>query len=113
MPGLWSYGRLLNELDTILRVRATVYLLMVRDRREVVEDTVLILGVRDRRVVGHGVAVVALAAGEHRSPQLLLSRVPFCTALSCYHDRNCRNLPLFLREQKPIRFRLKGSPHKR
>ena len=70
MPGLRSYGRLLNDLDTILRVRATVYLLVVCDLREVVEDTVLVLWVRDRREVGHGVAVVALAAGEHVSPQL-------------------------------------------
>ena len=55
-------------LDAILRVRESLYLLMVRDRREVVEDAVL--GVRDRREVGHGFAVVALAAGEHVSPQL-------------------------------------------
>ena len=57
-------------LDAILRVRESLYLLVVRDRREVVEDAVVVLGVRDRRVVGHGVAVVALAAGEHVSPQL-------------------------------------------
>ena len=73
MPGLrsYAYGRLLNDLDTILRVRATVYLLVVCDLREVVEDTVLVLEIRDRRVVGHGVAVVALAVGEHGSPQPL------------------------------------------
>ena len=36
MPGLrsYAYGRLLNNLDTILKVRATVYLLVVLDRRE-------------------------------------------------------------------------------
>ena len=77
MPGLrsYAYGLLLIDLDAILKVRATVYLLVVCDLREVVEDTVVVLRVRDRREVGHGVAVVALAAGEHESPQLLLSRV--------------------------------------
>ena len=100
-------------LDAILRVRESLYLLVVHDRREVVEDAVVVLKVRDRREVGHGLAVVALVAGEHESPRLLLSRGPFCRSLSCYHDRNCRNLPLFLREQKPIRVGLKGPPYKR
>ena len=35
-------------------------LLVVRDRREEVEDAVVSLVVRDRREVGHGLAVVAL-----------------------------------------------------
>ena len=34
MPGLRSYGRLLNDLVTFLKVRATLYLLVVLDRRE-------------------------------------------------------------------------------
>ena len=57
MPGLrsYAYGRLLNDLDTILTVRATVHLLVVCDLREVVVDTVLLL--RERREAVRGVPV--------------------------------------------------------
>ena len=58
-------------LDAILKVREALYVLVVRDRREEVEDGVVGLVVRDRREVGHGLAVVALVAGEHRGPQSL------------------------------------------
>ena len=72
-------------LDAILRVRESLYLLVVCDRREVVEDAVAVLKVRDRREVGHGLAVVALVRGRTREPAVV--------AVACAVLRNAKLLP--------------------
>ena len=72
-------------LDAILKVREALYILVVHDRRKVVEDAVVVLMVRDRREVGHGLAVVALVRGRTREPAVV--------AVACAVLRNAKLLP--------------------